>query len=525
MMLRQSVLRSAAAAATSLGAWKSAPCGDRAPTLCEPPREIPSAFDTDWDRRHPYDDSVKCQGRTKVMLLIRHGQYESNGGPNFGLLTDKGREQASMAGKHLVARMRASPPLKKGMLRLTSSAMERAIETADIIQREVEAELAWVDISGKDLREDIHVQFVRFMDDDDAELVVTRGAVQTLKDDENLLQPCVDVGEGSRVRVNRSAIPLWSIEFPARSLGQLSIYSPLRPVSKPPSRFEDWECAGCDRRIERGDVHWSDAAETNRLGFCDACYGEGPKHRKLAAGDACSRVTHGLVVNPFRMPNDPNLNEACPEPLSGVKPGEALFDDFAELTSQTLREGAAVKAAFAAHMCRTVDHKRLPRCDRSDVARLVFVTDDGKQHIRWWTAKEFGKLCFDWVGQLGFILDENAKERIEGNFHLITVGSQDVATNATLKDARDMVAEAIRAGAPPRRRQYEIIVAHQNVIRYFFLKAMQFDTARWLDFGGSNCSMTQIRIAPAGICVCDFFGAHPSTMPVDYYTFNKHSDV
>lgn len=37
-------------------------------------------------------------------------------------------------------------------------------------------------------------------------------------------------------------------------------------------------------------------------------------------------------------------------------------------------------------------------------------------------------------------------------------------------------------------KQVEIFVVHQNVIRYFFLKLLQFDTTAWLNFGGSNCT-------------------------------------
>lgn len=145
------------------------------------------------------------------------------------------------------------------------------------------------------------------------------------------------------------------------------------------------------------------------------------------------------------------------------------------------------------------------------------------------TAAEFGKL--EWTCDLEdsnlstpWIYDTESGKRVDGNFKLQAVGSE-TTTGMSLESVRKLVSEKEKAKSKERPgKQIEIIVAHQNIIRYFFLKAMQFDTTAWLNFNGSNCTMTQLRITRRGDVICDFFGDHGSKMPVSAYTFNKHSD-
>jgi serine/threonine-protein phosphatase PGAM5 len=57
------------------------------------------------------------------------------------------------------------------------------------------------------------------------------------------------------------------------------------------------------------------------------------------------------------------------------------------------------------------------------------------------------------------------------------------------------------------RCEYDIVVAHGNVIRYFLLRALQLPPEAWLRFGGMNGSVTILRIAPAtGRVSCIGFG-------------------
>ncbi|KAL1505126.1 hypothetical protein AB1Y20_008885 [Prymnesium parvum] len=65
-------------------------------------------------------------------------------------------------------------------------------------------------------------------------------------------------------------------------------------------------------------------------------------------------------------------------------------------------------------------------------------------------------------------------------------------------------AEPRRRGAP--RHEFEIVVCHMNVIRYFLLRALQLPPEAWLRFGGFNGSITHLRILPDGTVKCDSFG-------------------
>lgn len=536
MFFRQASCIATRASSVALGAALSGAFGHERRGLfvhCEK-KTIPSKADKDWDKRHPYDNSVKCQGKSRVVLFIRHGQYETSGGPNFGLLTDVGREQAKMAGQHIVARMRQDPSFKKAMFKITSSAMERAIETADIIEREIAAEVAWVDVKADAIPRSARLKFRGMLSGSDAEFELEKlDGPLVLSDESNLLQPELELRQGVRVRVSCDECDLGELKR-VTSLTELklrvprvSVHQPLVDVQQPSKRFEDWTCDGCGATISRGSIHWSDNAESNRLGFCDKCFKAGPKHRKLKDGDTFARTTVGEPSNPFRMPNDKNLNEACPEPLSGIDPDDPLFDDFAELSSQVLKEQAQANAGFCEHMHRAVDHKRLERQHRKDVVELTFAASadegEGEMVSRHWTVDEFKKLEFDSTGDLHWIFDEEAKVRLDGRFRLKAIAGKEAAGLSRDEMVSKVLSQEKKQMA--RGRQVEIFVVHGNIIRYFFLRLMQFDTSRWLDLGGSNCTMTQLRIRPDGLVLCDFFAAHESCMPITHYTYNKHSDV
>lgn len=502
------------------------------------PASVPgrcAGWDRDWDLRHPRDgDDVQLQGRVRVLLLVRHGQYETRGGPGYGRLTDLGREQARMAGQHIAARMRADPALKRGMLRMTSSAVERAIQTADIMQQEIEAELAWVDVPVKKLLA-ARARFVRRLDDHHVELALAEGCeAVTLEDAENLLQPSITVRPGARIRLalcRTAAEP--SGERPlaelAGSMASVCVHSPLAPVQRLDDRFEGWVCDGCGTGA-MANAHWSDVAESTGICFCDACFEKGPKHKKLKEGDSCGRVTQGVQKSSFRAPNDKNLNEADVDVIQGLLPTDALYETYGALNSAILKDHAQVEAAFYTHFHRAVDHKKLRRKDREDVVQLTFAACDGdKKHERRWTAKEFAKLTSSSDGDrvvFDSLLDEDAKKHVEGRVVLQRIGDVDVSAVSEYANLSAEVEQQFKKLAKKRpQKQVEIVVVHQNIIRYLFLRAMQFDTTMWLNFGGGNCTMTQLRINRKGDVICDFFADHGSVLPISHYTFNKQPDV
>jgi serine/threonine-protein phosphatase PGAM5 len=48
------------------------------------------------------------------------------------------------------------------------------------------------------------------------------------------------------------------------------------------------------------------------------------------------------------------------------------------------------------------------------------------------------------------------------------------------------------------QHEFEIIVCHGNVIRYFFCRALQLPPEAWLRFSPFNCSLTYLTIQPTG---------------------------
>mmetsp|Transcript_183980 Transcript_183980/g.583607 ORF Transcript_183980/g.583607 Transcript_183980/m.583607 type:complete len:182 (-) Transcript_183980:26-571(-) len=181
-------------------------------------------------------------------------------------------------------------------------------------------------------------------------------------------------------------------------------------------------------------------------------------------------------------------------------------------------------------MHRAVDHKKVKRETREDVIHFTFsASGTGKKHERYWTAKEFARLDGATEGDrvvFPFLLDANAKKRTEGRFSMDAIEGTEfkgVGDKAALQAVVEEKAKQLKKKVP--EKQVEIFVVHQNIIRYMFMRLMQFDTTAWLNFGGGNCTMTQLRIKRTGDVSCDFFGDHGSMMPVSHYTFNKSPDV
>jgi serine/threonine-protein phosphatase PGAM5 len=416
---------------------------------------------------------------------------------------------------------------------MTSSALDRAVETADIIQGEIEAELAWVDFPCAALPDTTRVRVVQATEEFVEVLVLELPAPVSVVDDDNLLQPRAEVAMGSRLRVRTAkALPasitnqevlLSEIVQPADKVAVHHILANVQRLD--PSRFEEWECSGCDAVSPVGSIHWSDDAENNGLGFCDACFKKGPTHKKLKTGDSLARVTEGIAASRFRMPNDPNLNEAAVDIIANLEASDPLFPYYGELNAQILKDRAQAATAFHTHMHRSVNHKGLKREKRLDTLALHFTNSSGEQQIRHWTVSECKALEITNSGECPWIWDCEAKGREDGPFTLCKVVDEDVTgcPGETVRAALQKQIDAHAKKGPGR--QIELLVCHGNMIRFMFLKGLQFDTTAWLNLGGSNCTMTQLRITRKGDVICDFFANHGSKLPVTHYTYNKHADV
>lgn len=74
---------------------------------------------------------------------------------------------------------------------------------------------------------------------------------------------------------------------------------------------------------------------------------------------------------------------------------------------------------------------------------------------------------------------------------------------------------------PQELHEFEIIVGHANVIRYFVCRALQLPPEAWLRLCIFNCSLTYLTIRPTGTVSCRMIG-DIGHLPYDHETFSMH---
>lgn len=72
------------------------------------------------------------------------------------------------------------------------------------------------------------------------------------------------------------------------------------------------------------------------------------------------------------------------------------------------------------------------------------------------------------------------------------------------------------------QHEFEIIICHANVIRYFFCRALQLPPEAWLRLCVFNCSLTYFTIRPTGTVSCRMLG-DVGHLPYDKCTFSMHT--
>lgn len=82
--------------------------------------------------------------------------------------------------------------------------------------------------------------------------------------------------------------------------------------------------------------------------------------------------------------------------------------------------------------------------------------------------------------------------------------------------------EATQQLKPHPQHEFEIIVCHANVIRYFFCRALQLPPEAWLRLCTFNCSLTYFTIRPTGTVSCRMLG-DIGHLPHDLCTFSMHT--
>ncbi|KAL7508122.1 hypothetical protein ACHAXN_005228 [Cyclotella atomus] len=75
---------------------------------------------------------------------------------------------------------------------------------------------------------------------------------------------------------------------------------------------------------------------------------------------------------------------------------------------------------------------------------------------------------------------------------------------------------------PHPKHEFEIIVCHANVIRYFFRRALQLPPEAWLRLCVFNCSLTYLTIRPTGSVSCRMLG-DIGHLPYELSTFSMHT--
>mmetsp|Transcript_11495 Transcript_11495/g.26995 ORF Transcript_11495/g.26995 Transcript_11495/m.26995 type:complete len:362 (+) Transcript_11495:241-1326(+) len=97
--------------------------------------------------------------------------------------------------------------------------------------------------------------------------------------------------------------------------------------------------------------------------------------------------------------------------------------------------------------------------------------------------------------------------------------SDDKGSTTDENNARDPNSGEQREGS---RHEFEIIVCHANVIRYFLCRALQIPPEAWLRLCTFNCSLTYLTIRPTGTVSCRMLG-DIGHLPYGMSTFSMHS--
>ena len=88
-------------------------------------------------------------------------------------------------------------------------------------------------------------------------------------------------------------------------------------------------------------------------------------------------------------------------------------------------------------------------------------------------------------------------------------------------DDNDNSSKKKKKNDPRDHHEFEIIVGHANVIRYFLCRALQIPPEAWLRLCIFNCSLTYITIRSTGTVSCRMLG-DIGHLPYNMSTFSMH---
>ena len=204
---------------------------------------------------------------------------------------------------------------------------------------------------------------------------------------------------------------------------------------------------------------------------------------KETADIIVKEIENGMIANGddnftiTRSNPDPNLNEG--RPCHVIPSGECID------VETVRRDGPRIETAFRKYFYREQESK----------------SDKRKRE------KEFKKI-------------QAANNKGDKEDSLETATTKPITTTTKQVDEPNPAADATIA-PPKHQHNYEIIICHGNVIRYFFMRAMQLPPEAWLRLCTFNCSLTYFTIRPEGGVSCRLMG-DIGHLDMDEVTFSGH---
>ena len=111
---------------------------------------------------------------------------------------------------------------------------------------------------------------------------------------------------------------------------------------------------------------------------------------------------------------------------------------------------------------------------------------------------------------------DESHSRIETAFQRYFQRAKEDSTERTSSDMGFNENEKVDPNSGERkegsRHEFEIIVCHANVIRYFLCRALQIPPEAWLRLCTFNCSLTYLTIRPTGTVSCRMLGGKYHTI-------------
>ena len=81
-----------------------------------------------------------------------------------------------------------------------------------------------------------------------------------------------------------------------------------------------------------------------------------------------------------------------------------------------------------------------------------------------------------------------------------------IADSGSNDEGKEASGDSKEEKEPETKHEFEVIVCHANVIRYFLCRALQLPPEAWLRLCTLNCSLTYLTIRPTGTVSCRMLG-------------------